>query len=136
MASKICRALAKNYGRDDVVCSGPRLSQTLVGTRNSGTGTNAVTLRFEHAAAGLIAIDGKPLRHFEVAGPDDVYYSATAMISTEDRAAVLVWSTNVPQPVAVRYAWHEEAIGNLANSHGLPAGPFRTKRKPQNPQLV
>ena len=32
----------------------------------------------------------------------------------------------VAQPVAVRYAWHDDATPNLANKEGLPASPFRT----------
>ena len=29
-------------------------------------------------------------------------------------------------PVAVRFAWHETAISNLANNEALPASPFHT----------
>ena len=33
---------------------------------------------------------------------------------------------DVPQPLAVRYAWSVNPVCNLFNSEGLPAWPFRT----------
>ena len=100
--------------------------QTTAGPKSASTQT--IKLKFEHVAAGLVATDGKPLRHFEVAGVDGMYHPASAVILAEDRATIEVSSSAVADPVCVRYAWHEEAIGNLANTCGLPAGPFRTKR--------
>lgn len=97
-------------------------------TNWGNSAARTITLTFEHAAGGLMALDGEPLRHFEVAGADDVYHPAIAVISADDRATIQVSASSVADPVAVRYAWHEEAIGNLANSHGLPSGPFRTER--------
>jgi len=32
----------------------------------------------------------------------------------------------VPAPVAVRYSWANNPLGNLYNREGLPAVPFRT----------
>eukprot|EP01043_Picozoa_sp_COSAG02_P056140 COSAG02_NODE_6612_length_3460_cov_1.770009_3_plen_169_part_00 len=120
------RALAKDYGRDDVVCSGPMLVQTSTGQKTAESGTPTIMMTFEHVAGGLVASDGQPLRHFEIAGVDGIYHPASAVISGQNRATIEVASSSVADPVSVRYAWHEEAIGNLANSCGLPAGPFRT----------
>ena len=40
---------------------------------------------------------------------------------------VVVWSDEVREPVAVRYAWADNPAGaNLYNLEGLPASPFRT----------
>ena len=39
---------------------------------------------------------------------------------------VVVRCAEVPAPVAVRYAWGDSPLCNLANGAGLPAGPFRT----------
>jgi sialate O-acetylesterase len=40
---------------------------------------------------------------------------------------VIVWSSSVSQPVAVRYAWADNPGGaNLYNREGLPASPLRT----------
>ncbi len=40
--------------------------------------------------------------------------------------AVVVSSEQVPEPVAVRYSWASNPIGNLVNKEGLPASSFRT----------
>jgi sialate O-acetylesterase len=37
-----------------------------------------------------------------------------------------VWNDNVKNPVAVRYAFRNAAIGNLFSNNGLPVAPFRT----------
>ncbi len=38
----------------------------------------------------------------------------------------MVWNNKVKQPVAVRYAFSNTAIGNLFSKNGLPVAPFRT----------
>jgi sialate O-acetylesterase len=45
-----------------------------------------------------------------------------------DGATVVVSAESVAKPVAVRFAWHQEAEPNLSNKEGLPASPFRTDR--------
>jgi sialate O-acetylesterase len=42
------------------------------------------------------------------------------------RDQVFVQSPNVPDPVAVRYAWRNAPEANLYNGAGLPAVPFRS----------
>jgi sialate O-acetylesterase len=64
------------------------------------------------------------LRAFAVAGADRIWHWADAEIEGD---TVVVSSPQVPEPVAVRYAfscWPEGA--NLYNRNGLPASPFRT----------
>jgi sialate O-acetylesterase len=39
---------------------------------------------------------------------------------------VVVWSDQVPKPVAVRYAWADNPKCTLYNQARLPACPFRT----------
>ena len=119
-------ALAKDYGHDDIVFSGPMLVQTAVGGSKASGLMGKVTLTFEHCGKGLVSNDGEPLSHFEVGGSDGVFQPAVATIVGPD--TIQVEAEGVPRPDSVRYAWHELAIGNLANSEGLPAGPFRTKR--------
>jgi sialate O-acetylesterase len=112
-------ALAKTYGRDDVVFSGPMYqSMSVEGNR--------IHIRFSNVGGGLAARDNQPLTWFEVAGADGEYVKAEACI---DRDAVIVWSDEVAEPVAVRFAWHQEAQPNLMNREGLPAAPFRTVRR-------
>ncbi len=60
---------------------------------------------------------------FAVAGTNQVFYWADAVITGDQ---VLVTSTNVPQPVAVRYAYVQYHDVNLFNAVGLPAVPFRS----------
>ncbi|RZK67521.1 MAG: hypothetical protein EOO85_25420, partial [Pedobacter sp.] len=44
---------------------------------------------------------------------------------------VIVSSEQIPEPIAVRYAWANNPEGcNLTNKDGLPASPFRTDNWP------
>jgi sialate O-acetylesterase len=109
-------ALAKTYGRTDLVCSGPLYkSMSIQGA--------TIRITFDHVGSGLTSRDGKPLTWFEIAGPDKKFYKASAEISDN---TVLVRSDKVTEPVAVRFGWHQEAIPNLINKEDLPASPFRT----------
>lgn len=107
--------LAAVYGRHDVVWSGP----TFKGVRREG---DALRVSFDHAGGGLVAKEGD-LRGFAVAGEDRRFFWAQA---TAADATVVVRSPDVPDPVAVRYAWGDFPDGNLRNGAGLPAGPFRS----------
>ena len=107
-------ALADTYGRA-VLQSGPLYRSAAV---ESGT----IRIRFDHAA-GLAAADGRAPRAFAVAGADRQWRWAEARIEGE---TVVVSSPDVPQPVAVRYAWADNPESTLRNGAGLPASPFRT----------
>ena len=61
-------------------------------------------------------------RNFEVAGADRVFHPAQAWV---DRNRVYVRSSEVPKPVAVRYAFHDWVVGDLMHD-GLPVSSFRT----------
>ena len=78
-------------------------------------------MKFDHIGGGLSAKGD--LQGFQVAGEDKTWHPATAKI---DGKTVLVTSDVVAKPVAVRYAWAANPTGNLVNSAGLPASPFRT----------
>jgi sialate O-acetylesterase len=84
----------------------------------------AMRVSFAQGADGLTA-RGKPLQSFELAGPDKIFHPATAAINTADNT-ILVTAKDVPDPVAVRYAWRNAPDANLFNSAGLPATPFRS----------
>ena len=43
-----------------------------------------------------------------------------------DGTNVVVSSSEVPAPVAVRYGWANNPVCDLYNREGLPASPFRT----------
>ena len=85
-----------------------------------------VRIRFRHVGEGLAARGG-PLQGFTVAGKDRKFVPATAAIDGE---TVVVSSAQVAAPVAVRYAWANNPVCNLANKAGLPASPFRTDAWP------
>ena len=59
------------------------------------------------------------------AGADGQFQPATGTI---DGQTLVVESGKVAQPVAVRYAWSEDALPNLINKERLPASPFRTNK--------
>lgn len=109
-------ALAKDYGRSDLVYSGPLYKSMKVED-------GKIRLFFDHVDGGLVSRDGKPLSHFTIAGEDKKFVPATAEI---DGDTVVVSSESVAHPVAVRFGWHQEAEPNLSNKEGLPASPFRT----------
>lgn len=47
-----------------------------------------------------------------------------------DHDTVVVSSPQVPDPIAVRYAWADNPACNLVNKDSLPASPFRTDNWP------
>jgi sialate O-acetylesterase len=102
------------YGRD-VVYSGPAYESMRVDG-------DTVELTFTHVGSGLAA-HGEKLTGFAIAGEDRRFVEATGRISGDK---VLVSSDEVPEPVAVRYGWHNDPDCNLLNKEGLPASPFRT----------
>lgn len=114
-------ALADVYDRDDVMKSGPIL-------RTAAIRGQSIRVTFDHVAMGLQAgVDGKAksLEGFAIAGRDGKYVWAEASV---DGDAVIVQSPKIPQPRNVRYAWGNNPAGNLYNTAGLPASPFRTER--------
>ena len=136
-------ALAKTYGQKSVEWSGPVFDTMKV--EEGGK----VRLKFTHADSGLVATpipptyqpsslkpETKPtVRHspdgqlegFVVCGADHQWHWATANI---DGDSVVLTCAEVSAPVAVRYAWANNPVCNLANGAGLPAGPFRTDDLP------
>jgi sialate O-acetylesterase len=81
-----------------------------------------IVLRFDHVGKGLEARDGA-LRGFAICGQDRKFVWADAEIVG---SAVVVSSSQVTQPLAVRYGWADYPVVNLWNKDGLPASPFRT----------
>ncbi|MBK8476370.1 MAG: hypothetical protein IPL39_08615 [Opitutaceae bacterium] len=107
-------ALKHTYGRD-VVCIGPTFAAL-------DTMPGALRIRYSGTEGGLV-VKGEKLGEFAVAGADRVWRWAEARIDGE---TVVVSSPQVPQPVAVRYAWQANPLATLYNGAGLPAAPFRS----------
>ena len=121
-------ALAKDYGRKDLVCSGP-LYQSMKFEAGK------ICLEFSSVGSGLmvasktgrnpaVAEPGGKLKRFALAGEDRKWVWADARIEGN---TVVVSSPEVAKPVAVRYAYAINPAGaNLYNKEGLPASPFCT----------
>lgn len=108
-------ALGKTYNQRGVVFSGP-LYKAMKVERDT------IRLSFDHVGGGLVSRGG-PLAAFEIAGIDRTFVPAKADIVGD---SVVVSSSQVPNPVAVRYAFRNWVQPNLFNAAGLPASSFRT----------
>jgi len=121
-------ALAKDYGKKDLVYSGPLYRQMKI----EG---NKIRIGFDSVGSGLTVATKKgfdpvvkepqgKLKRFAIAGDDKKWAWADAVI---DGKTVVVSSPAVPKPVAVRYAYTMSGDDcNLYNNEDLPASPFRT----------
>ncbi len=109
-------ALARTYGRDGIVFSGPLY-------KSMNVQRDRIRLHFAYADGGLTTRDGKPPTCFEVAGADGKFVPAQAKIEGE---TIIVRSDEVPAPTQVRFAWGAADQPNLVNRAGLPASSFRT----------
>ena len=107
-----------SYG-EKIVDSGPTYKSMKVNG-------DRVVLTFNHLGRGLEARDGE-LKGFSIAGADQKFVWAKATIQGDK---VIVSSSKVPKPVAVRYGWADYPVVNLWNKDGLPASPFRTDNFP------
>lgn len=91
-----------------------------------------IRLHFTDSYGKLKTKDAAPPKGFAISGADRRYVYAQAEIDGED---VIVWSDEVKEPVAVRYAWANNPAGcNLCNAAALPAIPFRTDDWPAKTQ--
>ena len=105
------------YGDKEIVHSGPLYeSMTVEG--------NKIVVTFTNIGSGLIVKGEDELKSFAICGANKKYVWANAEIQGNK---VVVWSDEISEPVAIRYAWADNPKGaNLYNREGLPASPFRT----------
>jgi sialate O-acetylesterase len=117
IAKRLARwALARDYGLDLVHRS------PIYKSMEKGRGKIIVT--FDHVNGGLSTSSVRQPLGFAVSGKDRKFVWAKARIIGNDK--VEVWADQVPDPVAVRYAWADNPMCNLQNRDGLPVTPFRT----------
>jgi len=110
-------ALYNTYGMKNIVSSGPVFkSMEIVG--------NKICIEYDHVGQGLF-VNNKYgyIEGFAVAGAGRQFEWAQAYL---DGDRVVVSSSCVAHPVAVRYSWSDNPDVNLFNKNGLPAAPFRT----------
>jgi sialate O-acetylesterase len=105
------------YKNDSVVYSGPIYDSMKIAG-------NKIIITFTNTGSGLIAKGDGNLKCFAIAGGNKQFVWANAIIENDK---VVVWSSKIAIPKAVRYAWADNPDGaNLFNKNGLPASPFRT----------
>jgi len=127
-------ALSTVYGIGDAVRRGPLQWHGPVYKSMEKQGAR-ILVHFAQAGAGGLRLDKDDDRGFHIAGADRVFHHARArVVASRGRpAAVVVWSEDVADPVAVRYAWANLPLGTLMNGKELPASPFRTDTWPIKP---
>ena len=110
------------YADKAVISSGPTYkSMTVDGNR--------IRLQFDNIGSGLVLKDatGPYLKGFAIAGADRKFVWAQGRLEGN---TLVLYSDQVPAPVAVRYAWGNSPFVNLYNKENLPASSFRTDTWP------
>jgi sialate O-acetylesterase len=108
-------ALGKTYGHSGFAYVSPSYDSLSING-------NIATIKFNDVPNGLTSF-GKPIVNFEIAGTNKVFKPAKAVVSG---GSVLLSSPDVPNPVAVRYAFKDFVTGDLFGTEGLPVSSFRT----------
>jgi sialate O-acetylesterase len=112
-------ALAKDYGFENLVYSGPLFKQVKYNN-------NEAVITFENIGSGLFSPQPQ-LNHFEVASENKKFYGASARIVGN---SVIASSKKVTKPIYVRYGWKNFLIPSLFNKEGLPASSFSSLENP------
>ncbi len=117
VAARLVRwALAKDYGIQ-IVHRSPEFKKFEI-----KAGKAVVTV--DCFGSGLRTFDVEEALGFAVCGEDKVWHFAKGKVIGND--VVELTCSEVPAPVAVRYAWANNPVCNLTNKEGLPLTPFRT----------
>lgn len=121
VAKRLARwALAKQYGYEI-----PYQSPTY---KSVDFQNGKAIVKFDHVGRTLDTFDVPQPIGFAIAGDDKKFVNATAKIV--DSNTIEVWSDDVKNPAAVRYAWANNPICNVQSIDGLPMTPFRTDHWP------
>lgn len=140
VAERLARwALAKDYGFK-IPFSSPLYKEMKVEA-------GKIIVTFDHAEKGLRTVDVDEVKGFAICGEDRKWVWAKAVILPDNGQSprtprgnqIAVSSPAVPKPVAVRYNWANNPLGNVFTPEGLPVTPFRTDdfpmiTDPANPQ--
>jgi sialate O-acetylesterase len=108
-------ALAKNYNKK-IIYSGPLYKSIKIKKGKA-------ELTFDEAGKGLVfkEIDGET--NFLIAGKDKKFVKADVKVEGKK---LIVFSSEVKEPAAVRYEWNNKGESTLFNNEMLPASTFRT----------
>lgn len=110
-------ALSHNYGNSALEADAPAY-------KSVSFKAGKAFVRFKVGPKGLSPM-GTDIHGFELAGEDKVFRPAVGRLSS-DCTVIEVTSPDVASPVAVRYCFRNWCKGELYNSYGIPASPFRT----------
>lgn len=117
VAARLVRwALVKDYGMTMPYRSPEYKSVQIEGAK--------ATVTIDCFGSFLRPFDVEQAVGFATCGEDRVWHPAKGKIIGKDK--VEVTADAVAQPVAVRYAWADNPVCNLASNDGLPVTPFRT----------
>ena len=115
-------ALKNDYGRADVVASGPEFaSLEVMGSK--------LKVQFKNTGGQLKTRDDKAPSHFELIGTGSGGFQPAA--ATIEGDWVVLTSDGVQTPTAFRYAWNKIAEPNLCGASGLPASAVRGGEMPE-----
>lgn len=106
-------ALNKQYDKN-IIYSGPLF-------KSYSISNGKIEIEFDNTGSGLNIKDGK--NQFLIADESRKFVYAKSKIENNK---LIVWCDKIKNPLAVRYAWHNNAQATLFNNEGLPASSFRT----------
>lgn len=109
--------LSEAYGKEGFAYKAPLFQSAAL-----AKGGKSVIVSFANAQGLHLTDGGKTADWFELAGADGVFHKAVGKIAKD--GAVVVSSKEVKAPVAVRYAWADDAWPNLSNKSGVQASCF------------
>ena len=108
-------ALAKTYNKK-VIYSGP-IYKSMKASKDN------IVLTFDYAKNGLIIKELNGENNFQIAGKDKIFKNAQVKVQGNK---LIVFSNEVKNPVAIRYAFANTSEATLFNKEGFPASSFRT----------
>lgn len=113
-------ALAKQYGLKDISYRSPEFKKLFIKKNKAILSFNF----YEETKPHVGFKRHKNITNFELAGTNRIFYPAKAKIY--NNKTIIVSSTKVKNPVAVRYGFQDCLQGSLFSNTGLPVSPFRT----------
>ena len=115
IGARLALVALKDVYNQAVVSSGPVFE-------NANFKKDCAIVKFKNIGGGLVSKNGD-VKGFTIAGEDQRFVPAEAKI---EGSSVVVKSSEVISPKAVRYGWADNPTVTLYNREGLPAQPFRT----------
>lgn len=84
-----------------------------------------IVLTIDYVGGGLNLFDVAEPLGFTIAGADKKFVKAKARLVPNSNQ-IEVWSDDIAEPEAVRYAWADNPVCNVYSKERLPLTPFRT----------